>query len=362
MQASESSVIFTSDPSEASQISQGFPVALFEGHSGSPVTVNDRRPRSHSFQIHNLNMDMNTFFTSIDARTPTQHITPLGGIASYSQNIYDAYPTYNHTFINSCVTEDSGPTNYSHSGGSQEVPLINLSPSGQGQYTTHSQVSVPQQAPIYLGSRSFTDIGHSTSSALIASNIPPQFALSAVSPTLSATSDEPSPASHGSFSPLPPTAVQDAMGLNIYARGHLEPGLVPAHPSETFPSPSPAHNPNVPPFDQENTLLTDTSYTSSPSRPCAWGNPSSPCRTFVSGSAKGLRAHLKEAHRFSLSGKETVPCQWNGCNRTMQRENVVRHILSHHLRLKVRCPSCGKNLCRRDVETMHSKKFCPARR
>lgn len=251
--------------------------------------------------------------------------------------------------------EDNGPTNYSHSGGSREDPSTSLSSLRED--TTHSQISVPQQAPIYLVSQSFTDVGYSSSPALIASNIPPQFG---VSPTLSATSDEPSPASHGSFSPLPPTAAQAVMGANMYPSGHLDQrGLVPAHPSETFLSLSPTHNPNGLPLDQ---ALPNTSYANSPSRLCAWGNPSFPCGTFVSGSAKGLRAHLKQAHKFSLSGRETVPCQWNGCNRTMQRENVVRHILSHHMRLKVRCPSCGKDLCRRDVETMHSKKFCPARR
>ncbi|KAI6121319.1 hypothetical protein F5141DRAFT_968147, partial [Pisolithus sp. B1] len=93
--------------------------------------------------------------------------------------------------------------------------------------------------------------------------------------------------------------------------------------------------------------------------PCAWEVPSSSCRVHVTGDRKSLRTHLNEVHGFVSTGRQSVRCKWDGCGRTLQKENMVRHILSHHMHVKVRCDSCGKELCRRDVQTTHAKKFCP---
>ena len=342
-------VIPGSAPSESSRISQDLRASLFEDHAGSPFTIDDRRPRSQcvqsfvvnhilkafrpfisSFQVRDVDTDTSSFSTSI---SPAHFVYP-GNDNVYKQYIYDAL------FLN-----------YFCSNSGHEIPLDDLSLLGDD--TTPSQMLAPQQAPIYRGSQPFIPL---SPPPITASNNLSQFPT--LSPTLSATSYESSPASCGSFSPLPPAATE--VGIhNMYSCGRMDqPGPVPAHPPVTFPRQTPAKNPNVPSFEQQNAPPPNASYSGPPSRSCAWGS----CRAFVSGSAKGLRAHFKEAHRFNPAGRETVPCQWNGCNRTMQRENLVRHILSHHMRIKIRCHSCGKDLCRRDVETMHSRKFCPARK
>ena len=87
----------------------------------------------------------------------------------------------------------------------------------------------------------------------------------------------------------------------------------------------------------------------------------SPCNVAVSGCRPAVRDHLERVHKFSSKGKDRVVCLWRGCGKTLQRENIPRHIISCHFRVKVRCVKCGRHLSRRDVRYSHAN-ACPARR
>ncbi|KAF9219552.1 hypothetical protein BS17DRAFT_382794 [Gyrodon lividus] len=86
----------------------------------------------------------------------------------------------------------------------------------------------------------------------------------------------------------------------------------------------------------------------------------SPCRTLLTGETKELRSHLKHVHQFRATGKKYHRCLWEGCRRVLQRENIPRHITSCHLRVKVRCITCGVGLSRGDVQYSHARR-CSAR-
>ncbi|KAL4074340.1 hypothetical protein V8B97DRAFT_704713 [Scleroderma yunnanense] len=358
-------LLSSSAVSESSRISQDFPSSSFGNELGNPVTsVNDHRPRSYSFQAHNANTHIG-YPSNTSTITPTSYIHLRGGIPSYHQNIHDIlYPTYSSTHISSGVTDHHDPTSFFPSGSGWDDPSNN--PSSFREDATCPDISLPQQTSIHPGSQQFIAVGVGHSSSTPSTSNLSQFPRLAVSPTLSAASDEHSSVSCGTFSPLPPTAVQAVVGAyNVHGHtsGQMDQGGPgPAYSPDTLPTEAVAHNSNAPPLDQEKSPLPNPSYTDTPSRLCAWGNSFCPCPTLVAGSTRSLRSHLKEAHGFCSKGRQSVPCQWNGCNRTLQRENMVRHILSHHMHLKVRCRSCGKYLCRRDVQTTHSKKTCPARK
>ncbi|KAF8836092.1 hypothetical protein BDN67DRAFT_363564 [Paxillus ammoniavirescens] len=87
----------------------------------------------------------------------------------------------------------------------------------------------------------------------------------------------------------------------------------------------------------------------------------SPCRTLLTGNMKDLRGHLAYDHHFRTTGKKYHRCLWIGCDKWLQRENIPRHIISSHLRVKVGCETCGVELSRSDVRHSHAKR-CPARR
>jgi hypothetical protein len=87
----------------------------------------------------------------------------------------------------------------------------------------------------------------------------------------------------------------------------------------------------------------------------------SPCRTLLTGNMKELRGHLAYDHHFRTTGKKYHKCLWIGCDKWLQRENIPRHIISSHLRVKVECETCGVELSRSDVRHSHAKR-CPARR
>jgi hypothetical protein len=82
---------------------------------------------------------------------------------------------------------------------------------------------------------------------------------------------------------------------------------------------------------------------------------SSACNAVLNGSIRAVRSHLKQEHQFRGAAKESIRCLWAGCQRILQRENIPRHIITRHLRVKVSCPACGIALSRRDVQYSHAR-------
>ena len=85
---------------------------------------------------------------------------------------------------------------------------------------------------------------------------------------------------------------------------------------------------------------------------CQW---SPTCEAVLDGNNQALRSHLKQEHQFDGSAKDLISCLWAGCDQSLRRENVPRHIITRHLRVKVSCPPCGMALSRRDVQYTRAK-------
>ncbi|KAF8437663.1 hypothetical protein L210DRAFT_876958, partial [Boletus edulis BED1] len=59
--------------------------------------------------------------------------------------------------------------------------------------------------------------------------------------------------------------------------------------------------------------------------------------------------HIRNEHALrGGNGRQRVECPWRDCSRHLQRQSVVRHILSIHLRLSTwLCPRCSRAFSRR---------------
>lgn len=92
--------------------------------------------------------------------------------------------------------------------------------------------------------------------------------------------------------------------------------------------------------------------------PCKWSTRH--CGTLVAGNRIDVALHLREHHRFVCDG-DAAECLWDGCRTRMQRRNIPRHIVSSHLEVRVRCPTCGMLFSRVDASKTHQRS-CPALR
>ncbi|KAG1716099.1 hypothetical protein ID866_1071 [Astraeus odoratus] len=86
---------------------------------------------------------------------------------------------------------------------------------------------------------------------------------------------------------------------------------------------------------------------------CEWTTRS--CNGWAPGKNREMGEHLRESHDFIGNEKDTVHCQWGNCNKSLQRMNMGRHIVSTHLRETTTCPRCNKTLSRPDVASRHEK-------
>ncbi|KAF9233492.1 hypothetical protein BU15DRAFT_53790, partial [Melanogaster broomeanus] len=94
---------------------------------------------------------------------------------------------------------------------------------------------------------------------------------------------------------------------------------------------------------------------------CGWADGFVQCNAPLSGNSRDVRHHLQKHHRVYTTGKHRTTCRWLGCSQTLQRENLLRHIITCHLQIEVRCPDCGRRLARSDVRVKHALR-CPKRR
>lgn len=89
---------------------------------------------------------------------------------------------------------------------------------------------------------------------------------------------------------------------------------------------------------------------------CKWGVKA--CNTLAPGKNREMGEHLREFHEFIGNEKDIVHCHWSNCNKSLQRMNMGRHIVSTHLRQTTICPRCNKSLSRPDVASRHEKQCC----
>lgn len=84
---------------------------------------------------------------------------------------------------------------------------------------------------------------------------------------------------------------------------------------------------------------------------CRWMHSGRECGMHVMGDRIRLTRHIQRWHE--AHGQRQVPCRWDGCEKVMKRENVVRHIIVTHLKVKWCCSVCRIRLSRDDASARH---------
>lgn len=87
---------------------------------------------------------------------------------------------------------------------------------------------------------------------------------------------------------------------------------------------------------------------------CRWTHCGQECGMHVMGDRIRLTRHIQRWHSSHVAlGQKQVPCRWGGCEKVMKRENVVRHIIVTHLKVKWCCSVCRIRLSRDDASARH---------
>lgn len=187
-------------------------------------------------------------------------------------------------------------------------------------------------------------------------------------PGLSGAPHCPDPVAHSQVTqdPLHIDAVQPTTTPPYPASSVVQPRDHPViHSSYQAPSPFGAFAGNatiaLPLFPSPTVSTVNRVSVTTPSNTIHICRCSSACNAVLNGSIQAVRGHLKQEHQFHGTAKESIRCLWAECQRILQRENIPRHIITCHLRVKVSCPECGMALSRRDVQYSHAR-VCRANR
>ncbi|KAG2126658.1 hypothetical protein BD769DRAFT_1461326 [Suillus cothurnatus] len=76
------------------------------------------------------------------------------------------------------------------------------------------------------------------------------------------------------------------------------------------------------------------------------------CNALICG--RNLSVHLREAHGIYGADKDRVVCQWEFCNKELNKESLTRHLEETHMGIIHRC-QCGSTFSRRDTLNKHMK-------
>ncbi|KAG1818015.1 uncharacterized protein BJ212DRAFT_120508 [Suillus subaureus] len=88
--------------------------------------------------------------------------------------------------------------------------------------------------------------------------------------------------------------------------------------------------------------------------PCRWTHNGQECGMHVMGDRIRLARHMQRWHRAHAAHSQgQAPCRWGGCGKVMKRENVIRHVIVTHLKMKWRCSVCRTRLSRDDASVRH---------
>lgn len=87
---------------------------------------------------------------------------------------------------------------------------------------------------------------------------------------------------------------------------------------------------------------------------CQWTTGAVPCGETVVGTKRAVGQHLQAKHAIRLKPDTTI-CLWGGCQKSMRRESMARHILAVHIQDKVPCKGCGSCFARLDSLQRHQR-------
>ncbi|KAG1898503.1 uncharacterized protein F5891DRAFT_1043783 [Suillus fuscotomentosus] len=78
------------------------------------------------------------------------------------------------------------------------------------------------------------------------------------------------------------------------------------------------------------------------------------CNELVQGG--NMATHLREFHGISGPEHLAVLCRWQGCNASMNKGSLTRHVQGTHLGIRYPCNTCGRVFTRIYGLEMH---HCP---
>ncbi|KIJ08824.1 hypothetical protein PAXINDRAFT_18059 [Paxillus involutus ATCC 200175] len=84
------------------------------------------------------------------------------------------------------------------------------------------------------------------------------------------------------------------------------------------------------------------------------------CTQPLYGTMSSIREHIR-MHGHKHSRRSTVQCPWTGCRDQLQWANMMRHIRSIHMGIRLQCWACGKFFTRAKALERHiasSKNNC----
>lgn len=124
--------------------------------------------------------------------------------------------------------------------------------------------------------------------------------------------------------------------------------------------------PYAPPFVSESPLPNSSTDTvtplsfneAGPSVTCLMDG----CRKPIVGrlSTGAVSKHLRDDHALLMSGKHARQCQWPGCQKTLMRDSIAKHVANSHFHAARRkCLRCSKLYSTRDAFVRH-KSSCAA--
>jgi len=90
---------------------------------------------------------------------------------------------------------------------------------------------------------------------------------------------------------------------------------------------------------------------------CRWLTNGALCGVYVMADRRSVFKHLQGVHDIRPGeDKARQTCLWESCTTTLNKESLVRHILTVHLKEGVGCAQCGLSFAREDSLKRHLKK------
>ncbi|KAI9566835.1 hypothetical protein HD554DRAFT_2112979, partial [Boletus coccyginus] len=88
---------------------------------------------------------------------------------------------------------------------------------------------------------------------------------------------------------------------------------------------------------------------------CRWLTNGAPCGMRVVADRRNVIKHLRDHDIRPGEDKARQRCFWESCTMTLNKESLVRHILTVHLKEGVKCAECGLSFAREDSLKRHLK-------
>ncbi|KAI9566834.1 hypothetical protein HD554DRAFT_2112965 [Boletus coccyginus] len=88
---------------------------------------------------------------------------------------------------------------------------------------------------------------------------------------------------------------------------------------------------------------------------CQWLTNGAPCGVRVVADRRNVIKHLRDHDIRPGEDKARQRCFWESCTMTLNKESLVRHILTIHLKEGVKCAECGLSFAREDSLKRHLK-------